>query len=333
MGVEKHSRSSPMLGAVARCGLAAGAGLPIRLMQALGAGLGRGMARGHGRMREVSELNLAMCLPELTATERSTLVGRSLVETGRTAFEMGAIWGRRPGDVIRLVATVSGAEHVDNARASGRGALLFLPHLGNWELFNAVMSRRGGFVALYRPARVAEIDRLILTARERSGCTMAPATSGGVRQLLAALRDGQLVLVLPDQEPIRDHGTFAPLFGLPALTMTLACRLLQRTEATALFGTAQRRPDGRFDIQIRPAPADLADPDLTTAVAAMNLQVERAIRGLPEQYQWSYKRFRTRPEGELTPYRSRTFRSENIARLDPTIRARIEYAGLRPTRG
>jgi len=329
---EKHTRSSPLIGALARLGVTAGRLLPVRMLQAVGGRVGSVAARGRGRMREVSDLNVAMCLPDLDRSARAALVRRSLIETGRTAFEMGAVWGRSLDALGSMIASVDGLEHVDILRADGRGAVLFLPHLGNWELFNPVLSDHGGFVALYRPARVAEVDRVMLAARERSRCTMIPATAQGVRRVLTSLRAGELLVILPDQEPVKDHGVFAPLFGIPALTMTLACRLLQRTGAAALFGTTRRRPDGRFDVRIRTASEDLGDPDLETATAAMNREIESEVRACPEQYQWSYKRFRTRPEGELTPYRAKNFRPETIGRLDPVIRARLEAAGVRPSR-
>jgi KDO2-lipid IV(A) lauroyltransferase len=333
VAVEKHTRSSPLIGVVARLGLMAGRVLPVRTLQTLGGALGAAAARGHGRMREVSELNLAMCLPELDAARRRALVRHSLVETGRTAFEMGAVWGRELESLGSMIASVEGGGLVDAARASGRGVVLFLPHLGNWELFSHVLSRHGDFFALYRPARIAQVDRVMLEARERSRCTMIPATSQGVRRVLTALRAGELLVILPDQEPVRDHGVFAPLFGIPALTMTLACKLLARTGAAALFGTARRRSDGRFDAHIRTAPDDLGGPDLEVATAAMNREIEAAVRSCPEQYQWSYKRFRTRPEGELTPYRAKNFKPDTIGWLDPVIRARLEASGVRPTRG
>lgn len=333
MAVEKHTRSSRLLGAVARLGLAAGRVLPVRSLQVLGGALGAAAARGRGRMREVSELNVAICLPELEAPARAALVRRSLVETGRTAFEMGAVWGRDLEALGSMIASIEGDGLVDAVRASGRGAVLFLPHLGNWELFSHVLSRHGDFFALYRPARIAEVDRVMLGARERSRCSMIPATAQGVRRALTALRAGELLVILPDQEPVRDHGVFAPLFGVPALTMTLACKLLARTGAAALFGTARRRSDGRFAVHVRTAPDDLGDPDLEVATAAMNREIEAAVRSCPEQYQWSYKRFRTRPEGELTPYRATNFRPDTVGRLDPVIRARLETAGVRPSRG
>jgi KDO2-lipid IV(A) lauroyltransferase len=108
-----------------------------------------------------------------------------------------------------------------------------------------------------------------------------------------------VVGILPDQQPKQGEGEFAPLFGTPALTMVLLSRLAQRTGATVLFAFAERLQDGRgFRLHFLPAPPGVADPDLATAVAALNRGVEDCVRIAPAQYQWHYKRYSIRPPGD-----------------------------------
>jgi KDO2-lipid IV(A) lauroyltransferase len=271
----------------------------------------------------VSALNVALCCHELDLAERERLVRRSLVAAGMTALEMGALWRRPVPDLLRMVSSVDGGELLDAAVDRNRGVILLLPHLGNWELFNPILSARGPFVALYRSARIEQVDRLIRQSRERTECRMAPATSGGVRLLLRALRTGGVVVVLPDQEPVRSAGDFGAFYGVPALTMTLVQGLLQRTGATPLYGVAQRVRGGSFAAHYLAAPEGLDDADTGLALTRLNLGVERCVRLCPEQYLWSYKRFKTRPDGELTPYRRRSFEPDNVERLHPVIRDRL----------
>ncbi len=107
--------------------------------------------------------------------------------------------------------------------------------------------------------------------------------------------------------------------------MTLVRGLLRRTGATALYGVALRNPSGDFNVTYLPAPEGLDDQDVEVALTQLNLGVEQCIRLCPEQYQWSYKRFKTRPEGELTPYRERSFEPRNIEFVDPLILERLGY--------
>ena len=86
--------------------------------------------------------------------------------------------------------------------------------------------------------------------------------------------------------------------------MTLVSRVLRRSGALPLFVFAERRPSGHFRVCFRAAPAGLADADPQHAAASLNAGVEECVRMIPEQYLWSYKRFKTAPPGEPTPYRA-----------------------------
>ncbi len=318
---QKHARSIPLAGVLAAAFLPAAARLPLPVARALGRAAGRAAPRAPSRARQVSRLNLALCLPELAPAERERVVRASLVHAVISGLELGALWHWPDERLAALEEDVVGAELLDRVEP-GRGLLLLLPHLGNWELFNHFLLRRGPLTGLYRPAPVVELDRLIRRARERSGCTMAPATAGGVRQLVVALRRGETVAILPDQEPTTAAGIFGPFFSIPALTMTLAGKLADHCRPLTLLGAALRTRGG-FRIQLEAAPDAVADPDPAVATAAVNLAVEGLVRRWPEQYLWSYKRFKTRPESELTPYLARSFATANRDRLDPSIAGRV----------
>jgi KDO2-lipid IV(A) lauroyltransferase len=112
-----------------------------------------------------------------------------------------------------------------------------------------------------------------------------------------------MVGLLPDQEPGAGQGRFAPFFGIPAYTMVLLARLAKKNGSAVFIGYAERLPRGRgYHLHFIPAPEGIAGAPLEEALALMNRGVEACARALPEQYQWSYKRFRTRPEGAASFY-------------------------------
>ncbi len=278
--------------------------LSISGARSLGRFLGGVCSRFPNEPRDVTRLNLELCFPELAADERRQMTRRSLEETGKAIFELGNLW-RGPVDRLeQLEEGVEGEELLTEAMASGRGTILLAPHLGNWEFLNHFLMRRGQLVCLYRPPRIAELDAFLLEARGRTGCISAPATRGGVRRVLRALRSDELVLILPDQEPLKAFGVSAPFFGVPALTMTFVSRILQRTDAVVLSVFAERRPGGKFRVRFLEAPGGLTDTDEVAAAAALNHAVEACVRLCPEQYLWSYERFKTTPPGVVTPYKA-----------------------------
>ena len=88
--------------------------------------------------------------------------------------------------------------------------------------------------------------------------------------------------------------------------MSLLTRLAARTGATVLYAYCERVADHggepAFELHIEAAEPAVADPDPQVAVAALNAGIERIARRDPAQYQWTYKRFSIRPDGEANPY-------------------------------
>jgi len=151
---------------------------------------------------------------------------------------------------------------------------------------------------LYRPARKPWLRQLEETARARPGLATAPATLAGVRQLLRALKRGETIGMLPDQVPPEGMGVWAPFFGRPAYTMTLAQRLAQQTGSTIAVLWCQRLARGAgYVLRVQPlAEPPPAGADDTQAAAAINRSMEAVIRQCPQQYLWGYHRYKA-PRG------------------------------------
>jgi KDO2-lipid IV(A) lauroyltransferase len=285
--------------ALVRLLLNLGARLPLPASHWLGGGLGRLLLLSDNEQLRVARINLARCFPELGPAEQHRLLSQTLMETGKTFFESGKLWLGNGNDVLGLVREIHGEEHLQEGLERGKGVILAIPHLGNWEVIGLYCSSRHPMTSLYRPPRMTGLDRMIRRARERFGAKLVPTTAKGVRALYQALADNEVVAILPDQDPREGGGCFAPFFGIQANTMTLLSRLVSKSNATVLCCYAERLPKGRgFAIHFEPAPAELYANDVETSVTALNGMVEQAVRRLPTQYQWGYRRFLTRPEGE-----------------------------------
>ena len=142
------------------------------------------------------------------------------------------------------------------------------------------------------------MDQFITKTRSRAGIEMAPTHRIGVSKVLAALRRGEVVGILPDQIPPAEGGRFVPFFGEPALTMTLPSKLIQKTKAKVFCGFAQRLPNARgYKIIVEEAISDIYSEDLDESIMALNRTIEKTIMKSVEQYSWEYKRFRRRPDG------------------------------------
>lgn len=253
------------------------------------------------RLRATTLENLERCLPELSRGERLRLARSSLMSLGKSVGESGAVWTWSEERLVELEEEIQGQELLDAAMASHRGVLALAPHLGNWEYLSFAAQRRCRVTSLYRPPRVRELDDFMRRRRERFGARMVPADARGIRLLLEAIRQGEIGNILPDQEPLKRHGVFAPFFNVPALTMTLVGRVVRRLRPTIIVAYALRTESGKFRVVFEPGPEGLEDLDVVRAATRLNQAIERCARRCPEQYVWSYRRFRTRPPEELTP--------------------------------
>ncbi|MGN6313969.1 MAG: LpxL/LpxP family acyltransferase [Rhodanobacteraceae bacterium] len=279
--------------------------LPLRALHALGAALGQGLWwRRRARERVHTEVNMRFACPNLDDAARARLTHACLIETGRAAAELAAVWGRDAERALQLVREVRGQELFDAALQTKRGLIIAAPHLGCWELLNYWLSSRTQLAILYAPPRDIAFEALLRRARGKLAPEQVRADGAGVRALYKRLAAGGVVGILPDQQPKRGEGQFAPFFGVEADTMVLLPRIAQRTGADVLFAFAERLAQGAgFRLHFRPAPQGIADPDLRIACSALNRGVQECVELAFAQYQWTYKRWSDRPDpGEPDPY-------------------------------
>lgn len=279
------------------------AALPLPAAQFIGRWLGRLAWWTNSSARRITETNIRLCLPELSAPEQRQLARESLVHTGMTTVEIPLMWEWPVDKCLALIRETEGLELVDEALASGRGLILLAPHLGNWELTGLFFSSRYKMAALYSPPHLRELEDYMIRVRGRMGSELVRGDRRGLLRLMNILKEGGVAGILPDQSPATPNNAYAPFFGIEVRTMTLVNKLLRKTGASALMAYAERLPDARgFRLVVaRPEPG-LEDADPVVAATALNASVEALVRRSPEQYQWEYKRLRHRPPGEPHPY-------------------------------
>ena len=250
------------------------------------------------RVKRTVNTNLKLCFPDMCPVKRTKLTHRVLAESSKTVMEMGAVWHWKKEKMLAKVQQTTGEDTLTQAMAKGNGVILVLPHLGCWEMIGMYCSSRYPMTSLFRPPRIAGLKNFICAARQRFGAKLVPTDVRGVRNLYQSLKNNELVCILPDQDPGRGNGVFAPFFGQPAHTMTLLSRLAGKSKASVIYAYALRLPHGRgYHIHFK-AGLDSVHPDCLTQSATMvNKNIESCIHASVEQYLWVYKRFKRTPDG------------------------------------
>lgn len=279
------------------------AGLPLPLSHGLGVLAGWGLYLFPSHSRRIVRINIGLCFPALSTSEQNSLVRKNLIETCKTIIEAGALWLRPGKATLRLIKKVNDSELVDEALAAGKGVILASPHQGAWEATGLYCAAHYGMSCLYKPLKMQQFDALVTRARGRAGGQHVPANTSGIRILYKNLKQGNTVGMLPDQEPLDGTGIFAPYFGIPAYSMVFLGRLAAKSGAPIIFTWCERLSWGRgYHLYFRNAPASAHSADTLDATRANNQVVEDIARTNLAQYQWSYRRFRIRPEGEQEFY-------------------------------
>jgi KDO2-lipid IV(A) lauroyltransferase len=277
--------------------------LSLATAQKLGRMVGWFLWKLQTQPRDVTATNLAVCLPELTSTERAELTKASLASTGMTMLEVPLMWEWPVEKCLDLVKETQGLALIDEAMADGSGLILLAPHLGNWELAGLFFSSRYKMAALYSPPNMADFEDYMIRVRGRLGSELVRGDRRGLARLASILREGGVAGILPDQSPRGAGNAFAPFFGMEVKTMTLVAKLMQRTGAKVLITYAERLNNAEgFRIVVRETEPNIDSKDPVQATTALNRSIEHCVRKIPAQYQWEYKRLRHRPPGEINPY-------------------------------
>ena len=271
---------------------------PLAALHALGGALGWAVWAFSAGYRERFRHNCAQAGVPFAAAKPA------IAEAGRFVAELPKLW-LRPFDASCLGnVKLIGREIAIDAFAQGKGVIFFGPHCGSFELGPQALAevfgpRYGAITAIYRPARQPWLAAIELATRQRPQLKVLPASLSAIKAMHKALKAGRAVALLTDQVPPEGLGMWAPFFGKPAYTMTLAARLALQTGATLLPVSCERLPKGRgYVVKIRPAvnsyPTNApANPDLLSTVTHINQAIEAIVLSQPDQYLWGYARYKT----------------------------------------
>ena len=266
--------------------------LPWSLQRVLGRGIGRLLMVLFGSRRRVAACNLALCFPELDADAQAALLRRSFEELGIGLFEFARAWW---GSVepMRGKVTVEGLEHLQAARAGGRGVIIISGHFVTLELAARLMCDHAPLAGMYRPHDGAVMEWAVLRGRLRYASAMF--TREELRPALRHLKQGGLLWFAPDQDTRRGDSVFVPFFGRPAYSLTSTHQLARLSGAAVLGFAHVRHDDGSYTLRLSPAFEDFPSADATADTARVMAAIEAMIRAAPTQYLWIHRRFKRQP--------------------------------------
>lgn len=283
----------------------------------LGSGLGDFLYLVLKKRRRIASKNLQIAFGnERSTDERAKICRRSFQQVGKTVIEF-LRFPKLTFDNVWEEVTVDGKEHLIQALDKGKGAIVFLPHFGNWELlamvYGALIPNRAKAIAF--PLKNRYLNALVSQYREQLSLRLITRRQA-VRETLRALKENYAVGFFADQNAGRE-GIFVDFFGQQASAVRGPATLALKTGAPLLLSMAIRQPGDRHHVLITPE-IDLeisGDPeqDVQTNTARILKILETYIRRYPDQWLWAHDRWKTQPDPRWQMKRQSRKIGESIA--------------------
>lgn len=267
--------------------------LPYKWQLALGRLLGRLLLNIGSKRKHVAEVNLKLCFPDMSQQERERILKKNFENTGIALFETGMGWWW-PDWRVKRKFTVTGLEHIENAKKAGENIYVLAMHYLSAEIIGRGFGLHHPLVIFYRPHNNQLMEFFQFRGRGRSNKYMLGKRD--VKGLIKAIRAGDSCLYLPDQDYGRNRSVFVPFFEVKETATTTGTLIFARQPKTKTFMLIPKRHDdgSGYSVEITPALDNFPTDNDVNDATRVNQEVEKAILRKPEQYMWLHRRFKTR---------------------------------------
>jgi Kdo2-lipid IVA lauroyltransferase/acyltransferase len=179
--------------------------LPLEWLYRMGAVAGFIVFRVVRWRRAIARENIARAFPELGESARASILRGSYRNLGEIFAEF--VWSYRATSAqIAERVSIDNPEVITDETRSGRSVLLMTAHYCNWEwqvpAGNGVLDHP--MYPVYKPQRLASLDRFIVAARARFGGTPIPHKTL-TREMIRHRRDVRVYAMVADQVPTIDE--------------------------------------------------------------------------------------------------------------------------------
>nr|WP_315228488.1 lipid A biosynthesis acyltransferase [uncultured Albidiferax sp.] len=273
--------------------------LPLAWVRGVGWVLGMVLYGLLGGRRSIATTNLKLCFPEQSVQERRALVRQIFVYFTQAWLDRGWLWHGAPERTLRRLKIVG-----DVAQLSGNTpTVLFVPHFVGLDAGATALSQQipRDFNTIFTPQSNQVMDAWIAQGRQRFGNARLFDRRQGVKEIVASLRQGQPLYLLPDMDFGAKDAFFVLFYGVPAATVPSLSRFARLGRAKVV-PVLTRMTDWGYEIEVLPAWEDFPSADAEADTALMSRRLQDYIATMPAQYFWVHKRFKTRPPGAPEVY-------------------------------
>ena len=274
--------------------------LPLPLLGRFGTAVGSLLFMLLKKRRHIALTNLRLCMPELSEAARVTLARQHFQAYSRSVWERAILWWAPQSRLRRLIKVEPG---VPLAQLQGGPVILLCPHFVSLDVAGVAVMLESSLCSIYVAQKNKAFDDVLRRGRSRFRPVQLFSRKEGVKPIIRAMREHQPYFMLPDMDFGAKDAQFVPFFGIPAATLTAPGRIAAATGAAVIPVVATFLPGyAGWKVTFYPAWENFPGDDMVAAARRMNAFIEERVREAPAEYFWTHKRFKTRPEGESSPY-------------------------------
>ena len=276
--------------------------LPYPIIYQLGKGLGLLAMKIVPYRVNIARKNLALCFPGKSEQEREKILRSNFISTGVAIFETGIAWSWSDKR-LKKRCKIIGDEHIVKAQKAGQGVLLIGIHFLTLELGGRILGMNHPGVGVYRPNDNPVLDYVQLKGRLKSNKYML--NRHNTKGMIRALKNGEIVWYAPDHDYGRKNSVFAPFFAVEKAATTVGTAILVKLGRPAIIPfTPKREKNGNYTISITSPLQTFPLGNEEESATFMNQVIEQEILKNIDQYMWLHRRFKTRPAGESSFYKT-----------------------------
>ncbi len=275
--------------------------LPRKMIMAIGSMVGRLFYLLNKKRRHYALVNLEICFPHWPVEKRRQVVVDHFRNYGQTFVDLGMLWSLSE-ETLQKYIQISGISNWYQAIAENQSVIIITPHMTATDMAGTLLSSRSPMCAMMKNMKNPLLNHYVVKGRSRFGLKLFNREQG-IRKLVRCLNKKITCLYIPDQDFGENASMFVPFFGTPAATLTTLGRISRMTNAVVLPLFAHLDSEtGVYHVTINKPLVNFPTNNAYTDARTMNAVFENVILKAPEQYMWTLRWFKTRPNNEPVPY-------------------------------
>lgn len=254
------------------------------------------------KRRKIALRNLQLCFPLWSDQKRLEVAKRCYFHLARAALDHSVLWKGSAEAVRDFVRFDPGAiERITSEE--NRPLIVIAPHFAGLDAAGIALNLYVRGVSLYQRQANPVWDKAAFDGRKRFSDPILIAKTGkdDLKAVIRAMHQGLPFYYLPDMDHGIKNSIFVPFFGIPAATLPMASRLARVTKAKVLMCIPEMTEKG-YQVHVTQLFENFPTADYEADTLRVTQELERWIEKYPDQYMWTHRRFKTRPQGEPSLY-------------------------------